>query len=221
MLTNHPSILGSRGGGGSGNSSNGGNSSVVLASDVTNNNASADTMADVTGLSFPVVAGVVYRFKFIIPYTSAATTTGSRWSINGPATPTLLEYQSTYTLTATSGTLNYGSTYDFPAAANASSLTTGNVAIIQGVIKPSADGTVIARFASEVSSSAIVAKAGAAVTVNTGAITIGGAAFNNLVAMPTATSDPGAFGDFSFDDFEFAFYNPEIPGWSFISTFQK
>jgi hypothetical protein len=215
MLTNHPSVLGSRGGG-SGTSSSGGNSSVVIESDVTNNNATPNTMQDVTGLSFPVIAGTTYRFKFIIPYTSAATTTGSRWSINGPATPDLLEYQSTYTLDATSGTLNYGSTYDFPAASNASSLTTGNIAIIQGVIKPSASGTVIARFASEVSSSAIVAKAGAAVTVNTGALTIGGAAFNNLVAMPTATADAGAFGDFSFDDFDFAFYNPDLPGWAFI-----
>jgi hypothetical protein len=35
------------------------------------------------------------------------------------------------------------------------------MAIIEGVIQPSADGTVIARFASEISSSAVVAKAGA------------------------------------------------------------
>lgn len=215
MLTNHPSVLGSRGTG-SGGSSSGGNTSVVIDSDVTNNNATPNTMQDVTGLSFPVIAGTTYRFKFIIAYTAAATTTGSRWSISGPATPDLLEYQSTYTVDATTQTLNYASAYDSPAACNATSLTTGNVAIIQGIIKPSADGTVIARFASEVAGSAIVAKAGSAVTVNTGALTIGGSALNNLVAMPTATADAGAFGDFSFDDFDFAFYNPEIPGWAFI-----
>jgi len=134
---------------------------VILGADVTNNNASANTIADVTGLSFAVVSGGIYWFKFTIPYTSAATTTGSRWAINGPAAPTRLSYTSHYPLTATSETVNYADTYDTPAASNASSLTTGNVAIIEGIIVPSANGTVIARFASEVSSSAIVAKAGA------------------------------------------------------------
>jgi len=134
---------------------------VVLSSDVTNNNASANTIADVTGLSFSVTAGQTYWFRFTIPYTSAATTTGSRWAINGPASPTMLNYTSTYTLTATSNTVNSATAYDTPAAANATSLTTGNVAVVEGVITPSSNGTVIARFASEVSSSAVVAKAGA------------------------------------------------------------
>lgn len=134
---------------------------VVLASDVVNNNAVANTIADVTGLSFSVTSGQTYYFEFVIPYTSAATTTGSRWSINGPANPTLLNYRSEYTLTATSMTLNSATAYDIPAASSASSLTTGNVATIWGIITPSASGTVIARFASEVTSSAITAKAGA------------------------------------------------------------
>lgn len=138
-------------------------SSVVLSADVTNNNAVANTIADVTGLSFSVTAGNTYYFKFVIPYTAAATTTGSRWSISGPGSPTFLAYASHYSLTATSETVNDGLTaYDTPAASNASSAATGsNIAIVEGFIKPSANGTVIARFASEVSASAIVAKAGA------------------------------------------------------------
>lgn len=135
--------------------------SVVLGSDVTNNNGTANTIADVTGLSFSVTGGNTYWFRFVIPYTSAATTTGSRWSINGPGSPTLLNYTSHYTLTATTETVNSATAYDIPAASSASSLTAGNIAIIEGIIKPSSSGTVIARFASEVSSSAIVAKAGA------------------------------------------------------------
>lgn len=134
---------------------------VVLASDVVNNNAVANTIQDVTGLSFAVTAGETYWFEFVIPYTSAATTTGSRWAINGPAAPTLLNMRSEYTLTATTATLNSITAYDIPAASNATSLTAGNVATLWGVIKPSSNGTVIARFASEVSSSAITAKAGA------------------------------------------------------------
>ena len=135
---------------------------VVLSADVTNNNATANTIADVTGLSFSVVSGFTYFFRFLISFTAAATTTGSRWSVNGPASPTLLSYRSNYALTTTTETVNNGlSAYDTPAAANATSAATGaNVAVIEGIITPSANGTVIARFASEVSSSAIVAKAG-------------------------------------------------------------
>lgn len=131
----------------------------VLAADVTNNNVVANTIADVTGLSFPVSNGKRYGFRFQIVYTSAATTTGSRWSINGPTAN--VHYRSEYSLTATSRTFNEGrTTYDSPAASNATSATTGsNMAVIEGTIAPTADGTVIARFASEVTSSAIVAKA--------------------------------------------------------------
>lgn len=139
-------------------------SSAVLGSDVTNNNAVANTIASVTGLSFPVVSGHKYFFRFTIPYTSAATTTGSRWSITGPTTSEL-RYRSEYSLTTTSRTINDGlSAYDNPAASNASSAATGsNIAIIEGFITPTADGDVTARFASEVAGSAIVAKAGAVV----------------------------------------------------------
>jgi hypothetical protein len=135
---------------------------VVLGGDVTNNNAVANTMQDVTGLSFSVLSGKLYWFEFTIPYTAAATSTGSRWAVNGP-TFTYLYYVSEYSLTGATTTRNAGLTaYDNPAASNATSGATGNnAATITGLIQPSADGTLIARFASEVSSSAIVAKAGA------------------------------------------------------------
>ncbi len=134
---------------------------VVLNADVTNNNAAANTLANITGLSFAVTANNAYYFRATIPYTAAATTTGSRWTINGPASPTVLAYTSRYPLTATTETMNYVNGYTLPATSNASSLTAGNVAVIEGVIRPSTDGTVSVQFASEVTSSAIIAKAGA------------------------------------------------------------
>jgi hypothetical protein len=136
---------------------------VVLTADVINNNGVANTIADVTGLSFPVLAGKTYKFRFAIKYDSAATTTGSRWSINGPAAPTALHFTSHYTITATTETTNFATAYDIPAASNLQSLTTGNIAIVEGFITPSVNGTVIARFASEVAGSAITAKAGSVV----------------------------------------------------------
>ena len=135
---------------------------VVLSSDVTNNNGTANTIQDVTGLSFAVTAGQTYWFRVVCDYTAAATATGSRWSINGPGSPTRLAYFSQYSLTTTSVTTNTGLTaYDLPAASNATSAATaGNVAIVEGYITPSSNGTVIVRHASEVLSSAITAKAG-------------------------------------------------------------
>lgn len=138
----------------------------VLASDVTNNNGTANTIADVTGLSFPVVTGNTYYFKFTILYTAAATATGSRWAVNGPAFSLLGGFirlgLSTAGTVGTDGVTDIPFTaYDSPTSCNAtSSSTSGNLATIEGVIKPTADGNVIARFASEVASSAIVAKAG-------------------------------------------------------------
>jgi len=132
---------------------------VFLPNDVINNNAVANTIADISGLSFPVTANTTYQFKFFIVYSSAATTTGSRWGINGPAA-TFMNYRSHYTLTATSITNNAGlSGYNLPAASSASSLTSNNIAIIEGIIRPSASGTVIARFASEILNSAVTAVA--------------------------------------------------------------
>ena len=139
-------------------------SSVVLGSDVINNNAIGNTMQDVTGLSFAVNSGLTYYFKFIIKYSSAITTTGSRFGLNG-VTFTDLTFYSFYSLTLTTQTLNSAVTsYDFPTLSNATSATiTGNVAVLEGYITASANGVVTARFASEVANSAITAKAGSTV----------------------------------------------------------
>jgi hypothetical protein len=126
----------------------------LTLSSVVNNNATANTLADIAELGFAVIPGT-YRFRFVIRYDAAATTTGARFTVNGPTT-SALTYRSLYTLTATTETLNHGLTaFNQPAAANATSLTTGNMAIIEGIATFSAAGTLLPRFASEVSSSAI------------------------------------------------------------------
>ncbi len=141
------------------NTDSGTMSTVVLGSDVAN---STTSYADVTGLNFPVVANSTYTFRALVSYTAALTTTGSRWSVNGGSlTFSNLNYSSRYTLTSTSETANGGVTaFDSPAAANASSLTDGNLAVIEGNITVTSAGTVAIRFASEVGASAITAKAG-------------------------------------------------------------
>jgi hypothetical protein len=141
-------------------------SSVVsLAADVSNAEAVANTITSVTGLSFAVEANGIYQFEFNIFYTAAATATGSRWCVSGP-TLTVLSMTSEYALTGTTTTRNANVVgYDLPATSNATSgATAGNYAYMAGFVQCSAAGTFTARFASEVSASAIVAKAGSYVT---------------------------------------------------------
>jgi len=133
---------------------------VVLSGDVINNNGVANTIQDVTGLTFDVVAGNTYYFEALIPYTAQATTTGSIWTINGPSF-SLLHYTSEYTLTATSKTVNSGTAYQIPTGSSATSILVGNIATIWGFVKPSENGNIQVKFASEIAGSAITAKAGA------------------------------------------------------------
>jgi hypothetical protein len=130
---------------------------------VVNNNATPNTLQDVTGLKFPVEAGKRYDFRFVIPYAAAAGTTGSRWAINGPAF-SALHLRSTWSNGAAAEVVAYGNAYNQPAAASANSVTAGNVAILEGQITAAANGDVIARFASEIANSAITVQPGARVS---------------------------------------------------------
>jgi len=135
---------------------------VVQPSDVVNDNATPDTLEDVDGLVFPVVAGRTYEFDFFIVYTSAATTTGSRWTANGPAL-TSLYMRTQNTLSATSNVIAEGLTTWDSGVVSGTSVLAANTATIRGIVTPSASGNVIARFSSEVAGSAITAKAGSRV----------------------------------------------------------
>jgi len=132
---------------------------TVLRNSVVNQTAA---YTDVTGLSFPVKAGTTYTFTFFIIYDLLDALNGSAWSINGPAI-TSLAYMSKYSSDTPSGSANYFglSAYNLPASTTTKTAsTTANIATIQGVIKPSASGTVIARFMSEQANHNLTAKAG-------------------------------------------------------------
>jgi hypothetical protein len=135
----------------------------VLPSAVTINSTSYQ---DVTGLSFPVVAGGNYRFKFFIPYTISDGASGTRWSINGPsyAGGGWLHYRTVLTLSQTAATIFGGPAgYDAPATANATSVVGASLATIEGQILATAGGNVIARGACELGTATITVRPGASV----------------------------------------------------------
>jgi len=120
------------------------------------------TYADITGLGFSITAEKTYWFRFVIPYTSNLTTIGGSFAVNGPASPRILYYYSDATATTTARNARRGfSTYN-AVPANTSSATAGsNLSIVEGIIRPSSSGTLIASFRTETAGNAITQKAGA------------------------------------------------------------
>lgn len=119
---------------------------TTLTTDITNATTSS---ADVTGLSFPVLAGKIYRFRAVVVVTTNATTTGIGLGVNGP-TMTSLWWRTHIPTTTSTDTIAHGTALDTYTASTDSASTTGNVCIVEGVCQPSADGTVVIRNKSEV-----------------------------------------------------------------------
>lgn len=136
---------------------------VTLGSDVVNNNATANTISDVTGLSFPVTAGQTYHFSALIMYTTAASNTNSLWTINGPAA-SAIAYSSRYGQSASSEIVNYESAYNLPSTSAAATSGASNIATITGIVTPTSSGTLTVRFASGTANAAVTAKAGSTLT---------------------------------------------------------
>jgi len=133
---------------------------IVLGADVINNNAVANTMQDVTGLSFGVLTNASYIFQATLFMTSSATTNGGRIAVNGPSISSL-GYTSSFPLNATTNTITNASAFDLPASSSVTiASATGNIGYINGFFKPAADGTLILRFASELANTPLTIKAG-------------------------------------------------------------
>lgn len=136
---------------------------AVLASDVINADATPNTLADVTGLSVPVVSGNTYWFRFVIQYTSSLTTNGSRWTVNFPGGTVRATVQNSLSVNAL--TIYSGlAAADASAGISATSASTNaNIAVIEGFLECTSTGDLIARFASELTLEPITAKAGSVV----------------------------------------------------------
>lgn len=133
-----------------------------LVNDVSNSPLIDNAILDLPLLSFPVEKGKTYYFRFILIYTSDATTTGSRFNIYGPSSNTLLSFQTRNTLTSTSESVLFGSVvYNGILSSNASSASTAaNNSIIEGFLTADVTGVVTPSFACEVTGGSITIKSG-------------------------------------------------------------
>lgn len=119
----------------------------------------------VPNLSFPVLPSKSYYFKALCAFSASATSVGSRWSITGPSNISILGYKSMYSRFSFNSNSNVNNTvtrnsnvsiYDSPSSASSTSATTGgNLAIIEGLIKTNATGSVSVDFASSLAGAGI------------------------------------------------------------------
>jgi hypothetical protein len=116
---------------------------VRLGSDVST--SSTTCCADATGLSFDVSSGKVYHFKFLVRWDTTNAGRGIGLTLNGPTT-SFLTYDVIYPTSTTTGVIHGRNIYNSVTGAADSPALTNNLAIIEGLIQPSADGTLIVRF---------------------------------------------------------------------------
>jgi hypothetical protein len=108
--------------------------------------------ADVTDMTFSVAASTNYFFRFLVHYTTNATTTGARFAVNGPASPTAVRVGG---FLPTGGTAaNYGSQSAYDTAIFAATTGPGGTSVfgvIEGVLRNGSNaGTLALRAAAEV-----------------------------------------------------------------------
>jgi pectate lyase len=136
---------------------------LSTTADVTDSTSA--TLTDVTGLSFPVASGRMYRFRAVLPYTSAATTTGIAVAVDVPASPTFFAATAEGAISTTVGGSNEEADATVTDAEqmtfSAAPATTGGLVVVEGYLKPSATGELKIQFNTEVNGSAVVVKAGA------------------------------------------------------------
>lgn len=133
-----------------------------LASDTTLNSTS---FAD-TGLQHSVVADQVYSFRAVVIFhTAGGADTDAAWGISGPASPTVFAYQ--LMAETTNAGRYYEATNTYDGGALIDSAVRGvlpRLAYIDGIIIPSANGTLKVRGRSE-STAQIIVVAGSSLEV--------------------------------------------------------
>ena len=133
-------------------------STVRLAADVTNNTT---TLANVTGLALALAANSTYQIDGRVMFQTAATTTGIRLTQTVPSGATVVAQWNTPTSLTVSTLANQraadaGATTTAIDTANANTLATTSILVITAATA----GNLQIRFASEVSGSKAVVKAG-------------------------------------------------------------
>lgn len=140
---------------------------VKLSSDET---FSSVTPASVTGMSFPVVNGVSYKYKFHVLYTSSQNTNGLRIGLSYPSVAWAAAQVEIPNAASSTEGIHQGSitaSGGTVVAANTPTAGTIYLATIEGMINPSSGGNVQLLAGVETGAADIVVRAGSYIEITT------------------------------------------------------
>lgn len=137
-------------------------SDVQSARSTGDQTATTATLADVTGLSFSVTSGTVYYFLFQCVFQSTSTSVGLKAGLTFPAVTTFAS-----TVKTVMSAAGVSSEYSGPISASGGSVAatavpvanTNYLSTIEGVIVPSASGTLQVQFAAHTTGATVTLKA--------------------------------------------------------------
>ena len=134
--------------------SGGGGGGPTLTRKTANQTINGTAYQDITDLTFSLAINTTYHFIFYISFQSATTTTGFKFSVNGP-TQSLLDYIVHYQTGGNAGTTadviqRKEVTYDSMGPTGTTVTAAANLRCrIEGIIRTTAAGTLAARVGSE------------------------------------------------------------------------
>jgi hypothetical protein len=136
---------------------------VPMFTRVTADQATTSTTAiSATNMSFPVIAGNVYKYKFLVLYTSTSSNNGLRLGLTYPAVSTASAVANIAAATDSTGAYYQGvinSSGDVVAATSTAASNLIEISTVEGILVPTANGTVQLKFGSELSSQTVTIKA--------------------------------------------------------------
>jgi len=142
-------------------------SSVTLTSDVTIS-AVNTSLADVTGLSFPITAGTSYRFRAELQVITSASGTGMKFAVNANAGVASIAYRA-ISVGSTAGVQVFWSSFTLDSSTGVTTATVTNQYVtIEGLVTGNNNGTVIMRFGKMIAvAGSLTVKAGSILTYQT------------------------------------------------------
>ena len=123
-----------------------GMSRALLGSDISIT-AAATTLSDITGLSFPIVAGNAYKFRAELYVTASASNVGLKLSVNSSVAVTAIVFRAVSASSTESGQyVHNGFALDSTSGVNVGAIRSTNYATIEGILVANNSGTAVMRF---------------------------------------------------------------------------
>jgi len=142
-------------------------SRVVLSSDVSTT-AVSTALVDVTGLSFPIVAGNTYKFTARLVHTASVANIGLKWAVNADVAVSNITYRTLQNGGVVSAFYIHHANALNSASGNTGATQSNHINTIEGIVVASNTGTAIIRFGkSAANAGTLTCKAGSYVEYET------------------------------------------------------